>query len=1320
MKFIIRLFLLFLLLPFVAFAQTFKYIGVENGLSNRRIFNIKKDTVGFMWFLTNEGVDRYDGKNIIHYSLTEKGTEYSYPIHLGWLRMDSQGELWVIGKRGRVFHYDRCHDRFYCVYRIPESPVTLTCSHLDVEAHQMWLCTRQNIIIYDMKDDTDSFQSNLLKENITAVSQVDANHYFVGTEEGVRYVQRDGDKLTILPVPVLNAFQAQVSELYYHKATHRLFIGTDRQGVLVYDLDTDCFVTSDNPLVDVNITCIKQLNSEELLIATEGMGLHTLDISTCSVSPYLYSTYDKSNEMRGNSINDIYVDGIGRIWTANYPDGVTIIDKRYKNYRHIKHSPGNVQSLANNRVNAVIEDSDGDLWFGTSNGVSLYDSANGRWHTFLNWQDVRLRDKNHIFLTLCEVSPGVIWAGGYTSGIYEISKRKGTVRCISPMQLTTTPMHPDRYIRTIMCDRQGYVWAGGYYNLQRFTRDGRELRLYPKLHYITCLAECDDRHIWVGTISGLYLLDSYTGEYETIGLQEELAHINTLYQAHDGLLYIGTNTSGVLVYNRTNNSFQHYHKDNCALTTNVICTILPEKDDKIMMSTENSMTQFDTKNKIFHNWTKGQGLSPSSFSTTSGVMRRNGNFVLGSTEGAVEFPNDIQMPVYRYSRMMLSNFQISYQSVYPDEKDSPLQQDINETDRLILEHHQNSFSFQISTINYDAPDNVLFYWRMDGAEKDWARVPDNGILRFTNLSTGRYILHLRAISKEEPYRNFEERSIAIVVNPPLWLSTWAIAVYVLLTIALLMLAFRFMLLRKQQKISEERTRFFINTAHDIRTPLTLVKAPLEELRGSVQLSQAGIGNLNLALRNVDVLLQMSTNLINLEQAVDLASKLTISEYELDKYVKDVYDTFHPYAMARHITFEYESNVGRQRVWFDKEKMDSILKNILGNAFKYTPEQGKIILTVRVDGRYWSLIVQDSGIGIPAREQKKLFKLHFRGSNAVNLKITGSGLGLILVKKLVKQHCGKITIDSQEGKGTKVKLFLPLAKNQLKGAIQCADEAVPADKQETSPTMVKTVNKSCESGKNQNLPRLLIVEDNDELRNFLQQLLGASYQTFVCTNGKEALEMVRQVSPELVISDIMMPEMRGDELCAYLKNDMETSHIPVLLLTALGEEKDILDGLQVGADDYITKPFGVSILKASIASLLKNRALLRQRYANLELESAPVADSVDRGTELDLEFLNEVKRQVEARMELPDFNVDKLCVALHMSRTSFYNKLKALTGESPADFVRKVRLNKAAELLKEHKLSITEIAEATGFNDGKYFREVFKKHYGISPSQYAKE
>lgn len=1313
--------LIFLLLSLTVSSQTYKYIGIEEGLSNQKIYKIQKDARGYMWFLTHVGIDQYNGKEIKHYKLREGNRELDPLLNINWTFLDKTGTLLVTGKQGRIFRYDSGHDRFVQIYNMynywnKDYHAFVRYSYIDQEDN-VWLCGKSAIHLFNIESGQKQQISNRLG-NITCIEQINSEHFFIGTDKRIYLAKLENGNLKELSCGKLGMMDMHVHELYLHRTANKLFIGTFEKGVYIYDLNSQKIVRPEVELTDVNITRISPLNTKELLVATEGAGVHKLNIDTYETDPYIIANYGSYNEMDGNIINDVYVDNEQRIWLSNYPTGITVRNNQYTNYNWIKHSIGNRQSLVNNQVNSIIEDSDGDLWFGTSNGISLYDSKQKQWRSFLSSFNHGLKDQNRIFITLCEVSPGIIWAGGYASGIFQITKKNGNIEYLTPAQSFHLNVRADKYIRDIKKDRYGCIWSGGYYNLKCFNLKTRQGRLYPGLGSVTAIEEKDSTSMWIGTSTNLFLLDRNSGKYHEIPLPGGATYIYTLHQEDNGLLYIGTSGSGLFTYDPVKESISaHYHTGNSPLVSNSIYVILPTKDGNILMSTENGISIFSPTNRQFRNWTRGQGLMSTCFNAGSGVLRANGNTVFGSTDGALEFPPNIEMPKTGDSHMIFSDFRIFYQTVYPNDPNSPLTKDIDQIEKLNLKYMQNTFSIRVSSINYDYPSDILYTWQLEGFYDGWTTPSDEGTIRFTNVAPGTYTLRVRSVSKEDNKHVLQERILKITVAHPVWLSFWAICIYVLTIILATYVIFRLHSMRREKKASDERTRFFINTAHDIRTPLTLIKAPLEEIQQKENLSEESQANMLTAMKNVDTLIRLTTNLINFSKANVYSSSLRISEHELNTYMEGIYHAFYSYAEAKQIKLDYKSNFEYQNVWFDKEKMDSITKNLISNAIKYTPAHGEVHIITRHDKDNWSLEITDTGIGIPAKEQKKLFKLHFRGSNAINAKITGSGIGLMLVWKLVRIHKGKISIESVENKGTRVKvIFFPqkqFRSQQVPTETVQQENVVPVSPSAVSPHTYKDQYRQHV----QNAQRILVVEDHDDLREYLSHTLSEAYQVETCTNGKEALKIIPEFKPDLVLSDIMMPEMRGDELCSAIKNNILTSHIPVILLTALNDEKNIVEGLETGADKYLIKPFNIGILKASIANILTNRALLRSKYAEMELHNDSI--SINYSNTLDQQFLEAVKETITENLDNSGFNVESLCASQNMSRSSFYNKLKALTDQAPADYIRLIRLKRAAQLLSEGQYNISEISDMTGFNDVKYFREVFKKYYKISPSGYSK-
>ena len=1305
----------------ICHAQVFKHLNTNNGLSNRRTSKIIKDHIGYMWFMSNEGLDRYDGKKINHYSFTEEKGEYSYPLHLGWQYLNSKGELWVVGKKGRLFYYDRSSDRFRQAFKHHRAPLQIDYSFIDWQ-DRIWQCTKDSILLYNSLNGQIHQAANPMRERIVAVEQTNDNHYFLATTDSISFFKWKDGKTTQISTNEINEIQTRFSTLFFDKNNEALYIGTLGNGVMKYDLQNNRLIQLNNIFSDVSVTHIRQLDSKQLLIATEGRGLFVLNTDNGQSTPFLNTAnISNYNGVMLTNIDDIYIDEKKRVWTAHYPDGITIIDKRYSGYHRIKGSTTGKLGLANGHVHSIIEDSEGNLWMGTSNGISVFHEQEKLWHNMLQSKSTEMEQLNSVFLTLCEVSPTEIWAGGYTSEIYSINKKTKAIKRLMPSKFTTKKIRREKYIRHIMKDSQGCIWIGGYYNLKCYNPTTQEFKHYPGISYIINMAECDENNIWIGTAAGLLLLNRHSGEFQTIDLKVEMAQINSLYQASDGILYIGTNGSGLIEYDHNNGATTQYHKENSALVSNCINTILPEKNEKLMISTENGVTHFSTQKKTFKNWTKEQGLTPSSFNISSGIIRKNGDYIFGSSEGLLILPENAKMPLYDYKPMIFSDFKVAYQLVLPGSKNSPITEDINQVKALKLKHKQNTFSFKISDINYDNPGNITYYWLLENKNDRWSKVPIDNMLQFTNLAPGKYQLLIRGVSREEPYQYLEERKLQITITPPFWRSKWGNSIYFAIIISSFLMLYNIQWKRKKKYVTKEKTDFFINTAHDLRTPLTLIKAPLEEIIETKQPDSPEADQLRMALRNVENLLHMTTNFIDLEHSATEAVKLHLTEVQLHNFISDECELFRSYAITKHISYNYplQKEEEVQTVWIDKEKIKTILKNILTNAFKYTQKEGSITVSFSNHEKYWEIQVQDSGMGIPKKEQKKLFKDVYRASNAVSSKTTGNGLGLMLIKKLIKMHKGTIDIKSSQHKGTTVTFTIPHHLERMKDIVIVTPPKNMVD-DKMLPELEAKSNTSDEHQTSENRPKLILAEDNQDLREYLVNAFKKDFNICPCTNGKEVMKALKVFDPELIITDVMMPEMRGDELCMAVKSNLETSHIPVILLTAMGDEGSIIQGLNIGADEYIVKPFNMNILRASINNILHNREMLRKKFAQITLEAKPTEDPPSPAINpLDWKFITTLQQYVEDNADNTELNVDQLCTAMHMSRTSLYNKLKALTGEAPADFIRNIRLKAAIKMLESGELNITEIAERTGFCDSKHFREVFKKHYGVSPSKYLK-
>lgn len=644
---------------------------------------------------------------------------------------------------------------------------------------------------------------------------------------------------------------------------------------------------------------------------------------------------------------------------------------------------------------------------------------------------------------------------------------------------------------------------------------------------------------------------------------------------------------------------------------------------------------------------------------------------------------------------------------------------MDETNFIQLKYDQNTFSMDVSSINFDNPSSILYSWKLEGFYDQWTPPTSNGTIRYTNLSPGNYTLKVRSILLDNQ-QILEEREIQILVERPFWLTFWAFLIYALFIIGAAYAFLRYQIIKRERKTSEEKINFFTHAAHDIRTPLTMIKAPLSEIMEKESLSENGQKNIQLAMQSTENLAELANNLINFQKEELYSSQTIVTAHELNHYLSNYMHQFDSFARQKDITLSYESSFDSLDVWIDTSKMDSILRNLLSNALKYTPQGGRVSLKAESNKNTWTLFLSDTGIGMNKEDQKKLFKYLFRGYNTANQTTTGCGIGMLLTYRLIENHEGKISFTSTENVGTTFQLTFPIrSKNyQYKKEEKEGTDKVLTTEQETAGNITTDIQFT-DSQTDEQAPLILVVEDNAPLRSFIIHSLSDTYQVEGAGNGQEALDFINERQPDLILSDIMMPVMDGKKMCQIVKSQMETSHIPIILLTALGDKEHILEGLEIKADQYLVKPFDVHILKATIRTLIANRKMLRNRFKSAVTALPEEAPAVELPTSLDDEFIQKVTELVKEGLG-KNFNVDTLCASVNMSRTSFYNKIKALTGIAPAEFIRNIRMQEAALMLKSQRYTVAEVSDKMGFADPQYFTDTFKKFYGVPPSIYMKK
>ena len=848
-----------------------------------------------------------------------------------------------------------------------------------------------------------------------------------------------------------------------------------------------------------------------------------------------------------------------------------------------------------------------------------------------------------------------------------------------------------------------YVWFGGIEG--EFTR--YDIRTDTYTYYpIDCIGDIKPGKggsLLIAGCSGLAVFDKKSGDtqwHQTFGDISLHYPVRCLMQSSSGDTWLATDGEGLIRVGPDGKEAHAYTVDD-NLVSNSINSLLEDNEGRIWFSTEKELYCLDCSRDIIISANDFLDVSWGYYNPNAALKLKNGCLAFGTAEGVLSFLPSLDLGPHVSVELILTDFKLLYESVKAGMKGSLLQTNINDTRKIDLKYNQNSFSISFSAINFAVPHRIRYEYRLENHNEEWEHSNSVRNVSYMNLSSGKYVFRLRAFDKYTG-QQVGERSLDIVIHNPYWVSWWALFIYFIL---LSVFVYMFVLYRRH-KVNEgrirDKIRSFISIAHDIRTPVTLIKAPLSELEAQEGLPEQGKKTVAVAMKNVEKLMGMITQLLELQKTELHAEEcLKVSPYDIKAYLEEKMAEFHLAAM-QNVGIELEVEPDMPKVWIDREKMDHIIDNLLSNALKYT-EKGVIHILVKTARKKWTIEVKDTGIGIPKEEQGNIFHEYYRAQNAMNFEETGSGIGLMITRRIVKQHHGTISFSSVEGQGTTFTVTFP---QRIKASV--AVEA-KADGREEAQAATGAVHEETErAGKNV----LLLAEDDADMREYLVDSLSSEYKVVAVPDGGKALETAREINPDIIISDIVMPVLEGDELCRILKSSVDTSHIPIILLTALSERENIIFGLEAGANDYIIKPFDLSVLKVRIRNILQNRQHLRETV--LAMDAQP--EETDYTSQLDKEFLDKVMKVIEEELSDSEFSINDFCRMLGMSRTSVYNKIKTLTGQGPNDFIRIVRLNKAKELLVSRKYSIGEVANMVGFSDPKYFSTCFKKQFGTSPSK----
>ena len=1294
------IFLLFMLSA-SASSTTFRHIGVKDGLSSRQVFRLNKDSAGFIWAFTYLGVDRYDGNEIRHYKLDKTLEARDHIISSTIMTCDQSGNVWISLKSGKLYRYNKQTDAFNLeadLTQLLSEAVSLNDIHFDKD-NNLWLCLSSGIYHYNpgAKELT---LAGMPDEYVNRIIQLHDGSYIAGTGKHLYRLWREENTNTFSTTKLVD-FPMETRTESLFTTGQKLFVGTFSDGAFMIDIPTGNVTSFHSFIPSVPIRAFAPAADHTVLVGTDGSGVYQVDTTNGQLINRYLSDEDNDGSLSGNTVSDIFVDERNCIWISTYTNGISYLAPNSPEIHWIRHGHNNRNSLVSSHINVMLEDSDGDFWYGTNDGISLYQPATNKWTHFL---DDKKDNSGHscVVLALCEDTRNNIWVGGYGIGIYRINKQSGRVERIK----TGTGGIATDYVYAIHCDGDRLYFGGIEGDFTCYDTQANTYTYYP----IDCIGDIrsnDDNTLLMAGCGGLAIFDKRNGEtiwYNTFGNSTLKYPVRCLAKASSGGIWLGTDGNGLVYFNPTTQESKVFTTDH-GLDSNSINNVLEDNSGGIWFNTEKNLYHLDSSNKKIINMNEFLDISWGYYNPNASIKLKNGNLALGTAEGALVFSPHFDFETEEPIELIFTDFKLLYQSIQAGTSGSLLKQAINETSSIQLKYAQNSFSIAFSAIDFVYPHKIHYEYKLDNFNTDWLPADGDHSVDYMNLPPGKYIFRLKAIDKYSQ-KEMGERSLEIIIGRPFWASYWAYLLYFLIICVITYLSVQFARHKIKEYNSKEKIRSFISIAHDIRTPITLIKAPLSELETQEGLSEDTRKSLSVATKNAEKLFEMVTHLLDLQKADLNPERISVSLQNIYSYMEEKIADFHTAAIQKGINLKLDIEPDFPELWFDKGKMNKILDNLLSNALKYT-EDGSISVIVRHTRHKWSIEILDTGIGIPAKDQKHLFNQFFRANNAVSSKESGSGIGLLLVQRIVKQLHGQISFSSAENLGSSFIITLPLKQK----GVTAKAASIPLLPEEGCPK--GGVVGAAEAPENQIRKNvLLLAEDDQDMREYLTEQLSKEYEVVSVPDGEKALEMAREINPDIIISDVIMPKLEGDEMCRILKSSMETSHIPIILLTALSEREYVIAGLEAGANDYIIKPFDFSVLKVRIRNILQNRQQLRDTV----LSSDNNLEDIDYTNQLDKEFLDKAMEIINNELANTEFSINDFCRVLGMSRTSVYNKLKTLTDQSPNDFIRIIRLNKSKELLASRRYTIGEVSCMVGFSDPKYFSTSFKKQFGISPSK----
>lgn len=1327
----------------------FAHLDFNQGLSNNQVNCIYKGKKGFLWFGTMSGLNRFDGYNFKTFRHSLKDTTSLIDDYIVKITAGPENKLWIATRVGFNIYdpatesFDRQIDKYLQRRQLPAYGLTDV-----VAAGNGFLFVYRDLGVFYYENNRPVqllTKNNSTQINIVADVKTDAQQniwivYCNGLIEQFDAATRMKRSSTFL----LQQKQGAATAAYrlYIDAQNELWVYGS--GIIngLYQINpqqnTLQQIANNEGVAILSSNIIMSVVEDDnglLWIATDHGGLNILNKKGYTVQVLQNKPNDNSS-LAQNSLTELYKDDQGIVWVGTFKQGINYYHKGIIRFPVYRHDEADKNSLPYNDVNEFVEDDKGNLWIGTNGGGLLYYDRDA--HTYKQFRHHAANDNslcNDVIVSLFIDHANVLWIGTYFGGLDSYDGKTFTHHRHSAKDSLSLS---DNRVWEIYEDRSNDLWIGTLEaGLEKYDRAGNRFIHYRPLAensvhtgYISSITEDGKGNLWVGTSYGIDVRNKQTGAFtQLLGRETKLSNDNiiSIYNDSRGFIWVGTR-DGLNVYNPVTNSFQVFRKED-GLPDNTILNILEDKAHTLWVSTLNGISQVSCYGSLSKgiciscvNYDRFNGLQGAAFNENAALKTRRGELVFGGPNGFNLFdPATITFNAPT-PRVLLTGLQVFNQPIEVGDTVHHhviLQKAISETDTLTLQYDENIFTLEFAALGFINNHKTRYAYRLKGFNENWLYTDGNTRkATYTNLDPGKYIFYVKA-ADERGHWSDRVVAVTIIVLPPFWLSPLAYLLYILIGLAVLYFARRFVIQQTKMRFALEqerkeasrmreldlmKTRFFTNVSHEFRTPLSLILTPLEGMIRSTA-DPAQQTQYQLIHRNARRLLNLVNQLLDFRKMEVHELKLHATEGNIISFIEESAGSFTDIAEKKQIRFSYTSTLTSLFTRFDHDKLERIIFNLLSNAFKFTAENGAVSVTVQgvQNGADTRLHIQvtDTGIGIPPNRHEKIFERFFQHDLPGNIMNQGSGIGLAITKEFVNLLGGTIHVESEEGRGSTFTVVLPVKEIIPSVIVSSVSETIPEIPEIPIPVIPKIPN----------IPVVLLVEDNEDFLFYLKDNLRAYFNIAEAVNGREGWQKTLSVHPDIVVSDINMPEMNGLDLCKKIRHDPRTRHIPVVLLTAQTSSAQQLRGIETGAADYMTKPFNFEMLVSRIRNLLQQQQSMKQTFTK---QVAVKATDVELACPNE-KFVQEALAIVEKNLCNAGFSVEELSRSLLLSRAAVYKRLFVLTGKTPIEFIRSVRLQRAAQLLAKSKMTVAEVAYETGFNNPKYFSRYFKAEFGKLPS-----